>query len=290
MAITIERLTSAHALSLCEQLQQEISGVVVAPIPLMVAVQRSGGLIIGARDDTSPEQTELCGVLIDLAGPERRAPSCRCRQTVFHGVKREIRNRGVGRALRLHERKEAGKEGVSLITWPIDPLRSLELHMAFNKLAAIATTYERNLYGVRQDPRDRGLATDRLTVEWWIDSPRVTEVIDKGRLPHHFHLGLNQMEVVTKTRPAANGLRRLLSFEESPTNRIILVEIPVDLDRMREEDLPLARDWRLKTRDMFERLLSGGYTITGFIHEAGRSFHLLERAEKGTILERTPVE
>jgi predicted GNAT superfamily acetyltransferase len=153
------------------------------------------------------------------------------------------------------------------------------------------------MYGEATAPDHRGLATrslamhglasDRLIVEWWLDSPRVSEVINRRRLPHHFHLGLDKMEVVTKTRLVKNGIRRLASYEETPKGKVVLVEIPADLDRLCDEDLDLARDWRLKTRNLFERLLTNGYTITGFVHEAGRSFHLLERADRKTILERT---
>jgi len=165
-------------------------------------------------------------------------------------------------------------------------------HLAFNKLAAIAASYKRNLYGEATAPDHRGLATrslasDRLIVEWWLDSPRVSGVINRRRLPHHFHLGLDKMEVVTKTRLVKNGIRRLAGYEETPKGKVILVEIPADLDRLCDEDLDLARDWRLKTRDLFERLLTNGYTMTGFVHEAGRSFHLLERADRKTILERS---
>jgi len=55
---------------------------------------------------------------------------------------------------------------------------------------------------------------------------------------------------------------------------------------VRESDPDLARDWRIKTRDAFELLFAGGYILSGFVHEAGRSFHLFERAEKVLLLTR----
>jgi predicted GNAT superfamily acetyltransferase len=187
---------------------------------------------------------------------------------------------------------EGKRQGIALVTWAIDPLESKLPHLAFNKLAAIAASYKRNLYGEATAPDHRGLAmhglaSDRLIVEWWLDSPRVSGVINRRRLPHHFHLGLDKMEVVTKTRLVQNGIRRLVSYEETPKGKVILVEIPADLDRLCDEDLNLARDWRLKTRNLFERLLTNGYTMTGFVHEASRSFHLLERADRKTILGRS---
>jgi predicted GNAT superfamily acetyltransferase len=298
-----ERLQDPHAFSTCEAIQQEITGIVRIPTSIMVDIEQSGGLIIGAREN-EVEGSTLAGALIDLVGESQ---GCRSWFTLFHGVRKELQNQGIGHHLRLRERMEGKREGIALVTWAIDPLESKLPHLAFNKLAAIAVSYKRNMYGEATAPDHRGLATrslatsglamhglatrslasDRLIVEWWLDSPRVSGVINRRRLPHHFHLGLDKMEVVTKTRLVQNGIRRLVSYEETPKGKVILVEIPADLDRLCDEDLNLARDWRLKTRNLFERLLTNGYTMTGFVHEASRSFHLLERADRKTILGRS---
>ena len=42
-----------------------------------------------------------------------------------------------------------------------------------NRLGAIARRYVPNLYGISSSPLHRGLPTDRLVAEWWLDSPRV---------------------------------------------------------------------------------------------------------------------
>ena len=286
MNLVVDRLISPEAFSTCERLQQEIGESderQILPVHLLVALQRNGGFVLGAYD-AEVEPPRFCGCLIDLAGRYDANPSC---FTLFHGVQREVRNRGIGFKLRVKEREECRKDGVGLIIWTLDPLRSLEAHFALNKLGAVAVSYERHLYGELSDLANRGLATDRLTIEWWIDSPRVSAVIDHGELPPHFHLGLNHMEVVTKTGLAGSGMRRLVSFEDEPGNAVILVEIPVDLDRLRALDPALARDWRIKMRDVFEVLLPRGYIVSGFVHEAGRSFHLLERSVKEVVLKRT---
>ena len=167
----------------------------------------------------------------------------------------------------------------------------MEAHIAFNKLGAVAISYERDLYGELHDSRNSGLATDRLIVEWWLTSPRVRAVVDHQSLPYHFHLGLDKMEVATRTVMADTGQRHLVGFDDSvcdgiTSRSVILVEIPAKLALMREEDIDLARDWRVRTRDIFERMFDSGYIITGLVHEGGRSFQLFERASKATILER----
>jgi predicted GNAT superfamily acetyltransferase len=202
-------------------------------------------------------------------------------------VEKASRNRGIGYQLRLEEREVCRKEGVELITWMADPLRGAQAHFAFNKLGAIATAYERNVFGELSDSANRGLATDRLAIEWWITSPRVVGVIDQEKLPHHYTFGFERMEVVTKTGLSESGMRRLLKAETSPRSDVLLFEIPVDLDRLREHDPGLARDWRVKTRDAFEALFANCYILSGFVHEAGRSFHLFEREDKASLLRRT---
>lgn len=285
MNITIERLISLEAFSSCERLQQEVGKYEesqILPTYLLVTLHRSGGTVLGAYD-TDVKPPRLCGCLIDLVAHYDGRPSW---ITLFHGVVRELRNCGIGYQLRVKEREECQKRDVGLITWALDPLRSLEAHFSFNKLGAICVGYERNLYGELPDPANRGLASDRLMVEWWIDSPRVTGVVDRGVLPYHFHLGLDRMEVVTKTKLVENGMRRLVGFEAAAGSDVILVEIPVNLDRIRALNPALARDWRIKMRDVFEQVLARGYIITGFVHEADRSFHLLERTKKGAVLGR----
>ena len=291
MTMITERLQDPHVFSTCEAIQQEITGTVLIPTSIMVDIERCGGLIIGARENEAKEST-LAGALIDFVGESQGYKSW---FTTFHGVRKELQNQGIGHHLRLRERMEGKRGGIALVTWAIDPLESKLPHLAFNKLAAIASSYKRNLYGetnspdhdsATRSPATRSLASDRLIVEWWLDSPRVNGVVNRRQLPHHFRLGLDKMEVITKTRLVKNGIRQLVNYEKTPQGKVILVEIPADLDRLCDEDHDLARDWRLKTRDLFEQLLTNGYTMTGFVHEAGRSFHLLERADRRTILER----
>lgn len=286
MNIAIEPLATPEAFSACERLQQDIfagNDRQILPGYLLVTLTRAGGTALGAYD-TEVAPPRLCGCLIDLAAYQHGNLA---RSTLLHAVAKAVRNRGIGYRLRMVERKRCQREHVELVTWLTDPLRSTEAHFAVNKLGAIATSYERNVFGELSDPANRGLATDRLTIEWWINSPRVCEVIDKGKLPHHYLFGLERMEVVTKTRLTNSGQRRLLNAETNPRSAVILFEIPADLDRLREHDLDLARDWRIKTRDAFETLFANRYILSGFVHEAGRSFHLFEREKKASLLRRT---
>ncbi len=252
------------------------------PAGLLVAVERSGGLVLGAYDkDENPAR--LVGCLVDLAAHYQGHPA---QLTLQHVVHKEARNRGIGHALRLREREECRKQGAKVVTWGVDPLRSVEAYFAFAKLRAIGAAYERAAPAERAEPGRRSLAGDRMAVEWWVESPRVSAFLDQATPPRHLRVGLDRMDVVTKTTLTENGLRRLVGFTARPRTDLALVEIPTDLDAMWQIDPDLACDWRLKTRECLEMLIVAGYVVSGFVHEAGRSFHLLERTARDALLKR----
>jgi len=254
----------------------------VVPAGLLVSVERSGGLVLGAYDGER-DSARLVGCLVDLAAHYQGHPA---QLTLQHLVHKEARNRGIGHALRVREREECRRQGVGVVTWGVDPLRSVEAHFAFTKLRAVGVAYERATQGERAEPGRRTLASDRVAVEWWVESPRVCAFLDRATPPRHLRVGLDRMDVVTKTTLTESGLRRLVGFTAQPRSDLALVEIPTDLDALWQIDPDLACDWRLKTRECFETLTLGGYVVSGFVHEAGRSFHLLERAPRDAFLKR----
>ena len=252
-------------------------------VPHLSAIERSGGLLLGVREE-GQTAAALQGGLVDLVA---RFEGHSAYWTVLLSVAPDTRNSGVAQTLRRAERIVAGDEGVSVVRWTIDPLRSIEAHIAFNKLGAIATGYVRNLYGEVDSPVDRGLATDRLIIEWWTDAPRTLAVCDDGQLPPHYRLGLHEMTVLTQTTVHASGQRVMTGYADPNDERHVLVEVPVDLEVLRNASLDIARAWRIETRELFESLFEKGYVVVGFVHEAGRSFHLMERADRGAVLGRS---
>jgi len=286
MSIVVEAFGEQAEFAACEAVQEAVCGPgarTLLTVPMLVAVHRSGGMVLGAYDDTDPTPT-LSGCLVDLVAEGRDRTA---RLTGFHGVLPGHRGRGIGYRQRCRERELLLEAGTTVVRWAIDPLRSAEAYFALNKLGAVGIAYERDLYGRLDDVRNRGLATDRLVVEWRLDAPRVCALVDREAAPYHFQLGLEGMEVVSKTASVAGSrLRRLQGFADRVGSDVVLAEIPEDLDRLRLADADLARDWRTGTRDLFETFIGSGYTVTGFVHQGGRSFHLLERADRGTILDR----
>jgi predicted GNAT superfamily acetyltransferase len=100
---------------------------------------------------------------------------------LFVVVRREYRNAGLGRRLKLFQRDEALGRGIELMEWTFDPLEIKNAYLNIEKLGAIARRYNVNQYGVTSSPLQGGLPSDRLIAEWWMKSERVKTVLAGGR-------------------------------------------------------------------------------------------------------------
>src|SRR5499426_1731210 len=156
----------------CVALEREIWGeadLEIVPDTVFVVAEHTGGQILGAFDGG-----RLVGFTLALPGLRNGAAYLHSHMT---GVATEYRDRGVGRLLKLLQREEALSRDIRLIEWTFDPLEMRNAHFNLNRLGAIARLYLPNLYGITSSPLHRGLATDRLVAEWYLDSPRVVEAL-----------------------------------------------------------------------------------------------------------------
>jgi len=282
MSIDVRPLSTLEEFRHCEELQERTRGTrasSVWSVAQLSQVRESGGLLLGASESDHPGRFH--GVLVDIIAEIDGYPA---RETVVLDVAEDQQSRGIARLLRAHERAMLQKLGVDLCFWDTDPLRSRDLLLELDQLGAIATGHIRNALGVLRDTANEGLATDRLRVEWWLDSPRVTAHLDRGRPLAHHEMRLHEMSVLTHSSAAASGLRRLVRVEGPPAQRVILIEIPEDLDRVRREDPELATDWRLQTRDLLDDLFKRGYVGVGLIHQGERSFLIFEYGTRRSVL------
>jgi len=164
-----ERLEEFQA---CVALQKEVWGeadLEIVPDTIFVVAAHTGGQILGAFDGE-----RLIGFTLAMPGLRNNAPYLHSHMT---GVHAGYRDRGVGRSLKLLQREDALDRGIRLIEWTFDPLEMRNAHFNLNRLGAIARRYLPNLYGITSSPLHRGLATDRLVAEWYLDSPRVLSAL-----------------------------------------------------------------------------------------------------------------
>jgi predicted GNAT superfamily acetyltransferase len=160
------------------------------------------------------------------------APAQRAMHSHITALLPEYRGRGWGRELKEHQRQWAFSRDVGRITWTFDPLVARNAHFFLTVLGARVTGYAVNVYGIFGGG-DAGDESDRLDVEW--------ALADIAKPP--------AADLVVET-----------------------LEIPSDIESLRESDAAAAHEWRTRLRAEMEERLGRGLRIAGFDVERGYLF------------------
>ncbi len=189
-------------------LQKEVwsfSDAELVPLRLFVVAEKVGGQVIGAFDGS------------DMVGFALAVPGVRGGHPYLHShmlaVRKNFRNAGLGRRIKLFQREEALARGFELIEWTFDPLEIKNAYLNIEKLGAIARRYTINQYGITSSPLQGGLPTDRLIAEWWVKSKRVESLLREGSIPAI-------PAVTTISVPAA-----IYEWKASPDTRTRAIEV-----------------------------------------------------------------
>ncbi len=174
-AIDIRALSRVEELEQCVQLQQEAWGFSerdLVPRRMFVVATKIGGLALGAWD-----REQLAGFALAL-------PGRRGRQMYWHShmlaVAEPYRDLGLGRQLKLAQRRAALGAGIGWMEWTFDPLEIKNSYFNLSVLGAIARRYYTDLYGSSSSRLQGSLPSDRLVAEWWLESERVRELAEPG--------------------------------------------------------------------------------------------------------------
>jgi len=221
----------------CVDLQKKIwaeADLEVVPDTLFVVAEQTGGQVLGAFDGG-----RMIGFTLAMPGLRNGGGYLHSHMT---GVLEGYRDRGVGRMLKLFQREEALSRDIRLIEWTFDPLEMRNAHFNLNRLGAIARRYLPNLYGITTSPLHRGLATDRLVAEWYLDSPRVLA--------------------------ALNGELALTAAAET-------IEIPSSLEHWKASDSAQVQKLQGRVRERFGEVFAKGYAAVGVARTAQDSAYQL---------------
>jgi len=177
-AIVLRRCHSLEEMRACVALQKEVwnfSDAELVPLRLFVVADKVGGQVMGAF-----KASEMIGFALSV-------PGTRTGHIYLHShmlaVRKDYRNHGLGRRLKLMQREEALERGIELIEWTFDPLEIKNAYLNIEKLGAIARRYNINQYGITSSPLQGGLPSDRLIAEWWLKSKRVEKLLATGKNP-----------------------------------------------------------------------------------------------------------
>lgn len=241
-AIEIRRLTELPEFIEAVALQKQIWGfhdIELLPVRLFVVATKVGGQAIGAFDGG-----RMIAFLLAIPGL-KQTPGGPCTYLHSHmmGVVAEYRNAGVGRMLKLEQRREALERGIPLVEWTFDPLEIKNAYFNIERLGAVVRRYVLNQYGVTTSALHGGLPTDRCVAEWHLASPRVRALVEGG---------------APVTRDA--------------TERIA---VPAEIDTIRREEPARAKAIQSEISMRFVDAFHRGLAVTGFEKSAEYGTYLL---------------
>jgi predicted GNAT superfamily acetyltransferase len=217
----------------CVALQKEVwnfTDAELIPLRMFVVAEKVGGQVMGAF------------VGHNMVGFALSVPGTRDGHIYLHShmlaVRKDQRNSGLGRRLKLLQREDALARGIELIEWTFDPLEIKNAYLNIEKLGAITRRYNINQYGITSSPLQGGLPSDRLIAEWWLKSKRVETLLRTGKNP------LSEIEMKIEV-PA-----QIYEWKAAPETRA------------------QAQQLQERNRNQFLRAFGEGLTVLGYERDA----------------------
>jgi predicted GNAT superfamily acetyltransferase len=253
------RLAKPEEFRAAERIQEEAWGLAEeppVPTPLQRALQDNGGLVLGAFLDI-----HLVGMSIGFLGWDGAR--------LFHyshmtAVRPPYQNHGVGFRLKAYQREEVLRQGLPEIRWTFDPLRSRNAMLNVRRLGGVPDRYLVDYYGQMGSDANRDLETDRLRLVWALDTPHVAERL-AGTRPSaaEDEARFRAAAPIVETEVGELGFRRPVQVAE-PDRPMAHLEIPFDLDALREHEPKTVPTWRHAVRDGFRAAFDLGYVVDDF--------------------------
>ncbi|HUY54828.1 MAG TPA: hypothetical protein VMV23_06690 [Candidatus Nanopelagicaceae bacterium] len=198
----IRRVSAIDDLESISSLQASIWGSVevAAPASLLKAMAAAGGITLLAEAAGQP-----VGFAYGFTG---RTPA----GVLYHrshaaGVLAGVRDAGVGRGLKLAQRRHALAQGLNRMVWTFEPSQMRNAHFNLHRLGGVARAFHRDYYGRRLDALNTLGPTDRLVVEWFLakEEPRAL-----ASLRQHPVASVQVPEAVAQPSPQGDAARRAL--------------------------------------------------------------------------------
>jgi predicted GNAT superfamily acetyltransferase len=245
-------------------------------IPMFIITVKHGGILLGAYDGD-----RLIGFVYSIAGLKHGRPM---QWSHMLGVRPEYRGAGIGRDLKLEQRRLSLEMGIDLMEWTFDPLVAINAHLNFRRLGVVVDEYALNVYGDSSSPLHKGAPTDRFIAQWWMRSSRVEAALDGAASP-----------TPPPSAPVFPGVARVntverrgdwlacAGYDAARTDRELVTIIPAGFNDMLHRQPSLAHEWRMASREIFGGYLSRGYRVVdfSFLPGSGEGAYLLQADAAG---------
>jgi len=173
------------------------------------------------------------------------------------GVAPGGQHRGVGFALKVHQRAWALARGITEVVWTFDPLVARNAWFNLAKLGARPTAYLEDFYGPMTDAVNAGVASDRLLLAWRLDDPAVAAACAGRPLQPPSVEAEAALTVGSGLEPVAH----------QPDTPAVTVALPPELEALEPGQ---RRAWRQAVREALGGRLAAGAAVTGFLRHPDR--------------------
>ena len=256
----------------CEAIQREVWGFIeldVVPAGLMAVMGHYGAVTAGAF-----VEDRMAGFVCGFPGFGEGEP--------FHhshmlAVRPGFQGAGIGLALKWAQADRVLAQGISHVNWTFDPLQARNANLNINHLGCVSSVYRLNVYGNSESPLHGGIPTDRLEPDWKLDSERVARARRGELIPVCGIPDLPRMNHVSFRKDGLQEAGDVTVPARDAGGSDVLFFIPHDFNQVLREDIGLAMDWRLKSREALTEAFERGYEVVGFHREGGSTAYRLRR-------------
>lgn len=211
---------------LCAVFQQVWGSLTeLVTIEILMAVAHSGGYISAAYE-TRGDEERMLGASVGILARHLDRPALHSHIT---GLLPGARRSGLGRAMKLHQRRWAADHDIDWIVWTFDPLVRRNARFNIEVLGAEVHEYLPSFYGKMTDSINAGDDSDRLLMAWPVDDD----------------------QSAARDRTTGSG-------------KYTLVPTPDDIVALRRTDPVAVGRWRSATREALQGALARGDRIVGF--------------------------
>jgi predicted GNAT superfamily acetyltransferase len=263
--VVVRRVESQPEYDECVRIQNETWGAGFnesVPGTILRVTQYLGGVTAAAF---SPDGGRMLGFVFGMTGVQQGRL---VHWSDLLAVRPEARDRGIGRRLKLYQRTQVLRLGVTRMLWTFDPLVARNAHLNLNTLGASVAAYVPDMYGWDTGSTlHRGVGTDRFVVEWDLTSERAEAPQSPGPpIAPPASLVVNPAETA--------------SVQTNDALHQVYIAVPDDLQDLIATAPERAAQWRETTRKAFLWYLERGYRVCGFTRADGRGYYKLSRSKK----------
>jgi predicted GNAT superfamily acetyltransferase len=232
--IIIREVETVEEMQKCIELQRKVFAspdLEISPVRHLIVAKYAGGFTLGAYSGE-----KLVGFALSL-------PMFRGKERAFYShmaaVDNDLQNAGIGAKLKWAQRDRALNDGANYIKWTYQPVLARNAFFNIERLGANVSQYMPNYYGTdaeasaEQKEVQQGIDSDRLFVDWFLDSPKVV-ALSKGE-----------------------------KFEET-AEIIQKIEIPPDWNALVVQDTKRAIAEQERIKHEFQTAFAEGLIVKGF--------------------------